>query len=568
MATVATIADTTIVGDNEDQLVTMIVDDQLFGIPILQVQDIVEASEITPVPLAPSAIAGVLNLRGRIVTVVDLRKLLDNHDEVPWESQMGVTVEHKGDLYTLLVDAIGDVRTLPKRDFDKAPSTMEDNVRQLCSGIYRLRGNLLVVLDVARILHTDVIEATPMLTVEERRSRKTTAASKTDQGEARAHQLSALMTDLNAYESETDGAFFAGSETEDDDTKARKKASRDRRSVAERWREVLDEKARKSGHVAYRMHEPDEETVENARDAMAEEDAEWAARVIDEDRALPGDEVDAAGLEALFDDAAPDLPLPAAADVDDGKGPPRAGDMPTEPEGAPDMPAEPHDTGSQDPFMLDAVPDLPMEAPEIEDQTPREPDPVADLPAEAPNFEDHEPQEPDPVAELPIEEPQAVARDLHDPVPLADSPVEETGVIEESGPQEPEPVVEPPVEEPKTEAAPAETLATDADTPDSPGRDIGGIASGWWNKLRGKSDPGVAEPETVVPSSGDEQPSLETVEPAEADDSPGKAKPPKKKTASKPKAKAKSGTRSKSPSKSGGKPKARAKPKAKPKPKK
>ena len=193
---------------------------------------------------------------------------------------------------------------------------------------------------------------------------------------------------------------------------------------------------------------------------------------------------------------------------------------------------------------------------------------VADLPAEAPKFEDHEPQEPDPVAALPIEEPQAVARDLHDPVPLADSPVEETGVIEESGPQEPEPVVEPPVEEPKTEAAPAETPATDADTPDSPGRDIGGIASGWWNKLRGKSDPGVAEPETVVPSSGDEQPSLETVEPAEADDSPGKAKPPKKKTASKPKAKAKSGTRSKSPSKSGGKPKARAKPKAKPKPKK
>ena len=93
MASVATRSDTTIVGENEEQLVTMIVDNQLFGIPILQVQDIVEASKITPVPLAPSAIAGVLNLRGRIVTVIDLRKLLGNNDEVPWDSQMGVTVE-------------------------------------------------------------------------------------------------------------------------------------------------------------------------------------------------------------------------------------------------------------------------------------------------------------------------------------------------------------------------------------------------------------------------------------------------------------------------------------------
>jgi purine-binding chemotaxis protein CheW len=588
MATVATIADTTIVGDNEDQLVTMIVDDQLFGIPILQVQDIVEASEITPVPLAPSAIAGVLNLRGRIVTVVDLRKLLDNHEEVPWESQMGVTVEHKGDLYTLLVDAIGDVRTLPRRDFDKAPSTMEDNIRQLCSGIYRLRGNLLVVLDVARILHTDVIEATPMLTVEERRSRKTTATSKTDQGEARTHQLSALMTDLNAYESETDGAFFAGSETDDDDAKARKRASRDRRSVAERWREVLEEKARKSGQVAYRMREPDEETVETARDAMAEEDAEWAARVIDENRALPGGSDDAAELEALIGDAVPDLPLPAAADNDDDK---TAGTAAAGPDGAPDMPVEQGDTGSRDPFMLDAVPDLPAETPEIEDRKPQEPDLVADLPTEAPEIEDRkpqepdlvadlpmeapeieaqEPEEPDPVAELPVEAPKITAGDLPQPDPLADSPVDEVPTIVEPEPQEPDPVVEPPVEAPKAEAASPESPAKDMDAPDTPGRDIGGIASGWWNKLRGKS--GESTPESDVPSSSDEDSGPESAEAAAAEDSPRaaapdksprKAKPAKKKTAAKPKAKAKSGTKSKSSSKSGSKPKAQAKPKPK-----
>jgi len=259
----------------------MVVDDQLFGIPILQVQDIVEASRITPVPLAPSAIAGVLNLRGRIVTVIDLRKLLGNFDEVPWDSQMGVTVEYKGDLYTLLVDAIGDVRTLPKRDFDKAPSTMEDKVRRICSGIFRLRGNLLVVLDVSRILLPEAIEATPMLTVEERRTRKDAARQETEETKSdKRRQLSALMTDLNAYERDFDNGLDSLGET--DDIKSRKKANRNRRPVAERWQEVLAEKSRREGTTVFRMREPDEETLEAARDEAHEEqdawEVEWQAR--------------------------------------------------------------------------------------------------------------------------------------------------------------------------------------------------------------------------------------------------------------------------------------------------
>lgn len=282
MASVATLTDTSIIGENEEQLVTMIVDNQLFGIPILQVQDIVEASRITPVPLAPSAIAGVLNLRGRIVTVIDLRKLLGNFEEVPWDSQMGVTVEHRGDLYTLLVDAIGDVRTLPKRDFDSAPSTMEEKVRQLCSGIFRLRGNLLVVLDVGRILQPGSIEATPMLTVEERRSRKQAAqAESQDQQSDKSRQLSQLMTDLNSYETDFESGLDSLS-GDSDDMKARKKANRNRRPVGERWREVLEEKARREGITVYRMREPDEETLEEAReDAERQQDeweAEWQAR--------------------------------------------------------------------------------------------------------------------------------------------------------------------------------------------------------------------------------------------------------------------------------------------------
>ena len=94
--------------DNE-KLVTMKIDNQLFGVPILQVQDIVEPRLITPVPLAPSTIAGVMNLRGRIVTVINLRQCLGLPDKPEHDRWMGITVEYKGDLYTLLVDEIGDV---------------------------------------------------------------------------------------------------------------------------------------------------------------------------------------------------------------------------------------------------------------------------------------------------------------------------------------------------------------------------------------------------------------------------------------------------------------------------
>jgi len=95
---------------DKEQLVTMVIEDQMFGVPILQVPDIVETRLITPVPLAPSAIAGVMNLRGRIVTVINLRRCLGVKAQDGDNRGMGITVEYMGDLYTLLVDSIGDVR--------------------------------------------------------------------------------------------------------------------------------------------------------------------------------------------------------------------------------------------------------------------------------------------------------------------------------------------------------------------------------------------------------------------------------------------------------------------------
>lgn len=479
MATVATIADTTIVGNNEDQLVTMIVDDQLFGIPILQVQDIVEASKITPVPLAPSAIAGVLNLRGRIVTVVDLRKLLGNHNEVPWESQMGVTVDYKGDLYTLLVDAIGDVRTLPRHDFDKAPSTMEDNVRRLCSGIYRLRGNLLVVLDVARILRTDIIEATPMLTVEERRNRKAEAIAQSDDSTAKGYQLSALMTDLNAYESEVEGVFGANSDTDGDDIKARKRASRHRRPVAERWQEVLEEKALKTGHASYRMREPDEETIENARGEMAKEDAEWAARVMDpgsrspevtDETATPGTPADDLSPAT---DAAPDMPdqqpdpWPDERDMRDP---------------APDAPAAEIKPGGKKPLDLGGPLGTTAGGPRAASWSPIDAAAAPDLPEVDPAAGPGMPWDSDTAADIPAGQPAPEA-----------AGVPPIGVAPEAPTDEPEAAV--------PGSAPRDG---DGDRSASTGREISGITSGWWNKLRAKTGGSTTEADSAgAPSEED-----------------------------------------------------------------
>ena len=164
MAELAVMDNNEINSVNEEQLVTMVVDDQLFGIPILLVQDIVEPMQITPVPLAPSAIAGVLNLRGRIVTVIDLRECLRAPRRDDFERQMSVTVEYKGDLYTLLVDSIGDVRSLPKSRFDSPPSTLDENMKRICSGIFQLEHNLLVVLDVAKILNEESLMQMPRMT--------------------------------------------------------------------------------------------------------------------------------------------------------------------------------------------------------------------------------------------------------------------------------------------------------------------------------------------------------------------------------------------------------------------
>jgi len=136
------------------EFVTMLIDGQLFGIPVLQVQDVLGPQKITRVPLAPKEVAGSLNLRGRIVTAIDVRTRLGlpPRDEELKSKSMSVVVDFGGEFYSLIVDQVGEVMALPASDYEKTPATLNERWRDISDGVYRLKDMLLIVLDVRRLL--------------------------------------------------------------------------------------------------------------------------------------------------------------------------------------------------------------------------------------------------------------------------------------------------------------------------------------------------------------------------------------------------------------------------------
>lgn len=129
------------------EFVTIYVGSQLCGIPVLKVQDVLGPQKITPVPLAPHEVAGLLNLRGRIVTAIDLRRRLGLEPRPANEKGMSVVVEQKGELYSLMVDSVGEVLRLPATSFERNPATLDPLWRKFSEGVYRLKDGLLVVLN-------------------------------------------------------------------------------------------------------------------------------------------------------------------------------------------------------------------------------------------------------------------------------------------------------------------------------------------------------------------------------------------------------------------------------------
>lgn len=138
--------------ETHGEFVTVRLCGQILGIPVMAVHDVLAAQKITPIPLAPHAVAGVLNLRGRIVTAIDLRARLGLPPRGENESSMSIVVEHKGEPYSLLIDSVGEVLALTAGQYERNPVTLDSHWQTVSNGIYRLDGELLVVVDVERLL--------------------------------------------------------------------------------------------------------------------------------------------------------------------------------------------------------------------------------------------------------------------------------------------------------------------------------------------------------------------------------------------------------------------------------
>ncbi len=136
----------------EVEFVTAWIAGQLFGLPITRVHDVFEAERITHVPLAPSEISGVLNLRGRVVTALDMRKRLGLPPREDAKKQMAIGIDHEGEAYGLLVDSMGEVLKLASAALDAVPINLQQDWAAVSAGIYRLEDRLMIVLDVDRIL--------------------------------------------------------------------------------------------------------------------------------------------------------------------------------------------------------------------------------------------------------------------------------------------------------------------------------------------------------------------------------------------------------------------------------
>ena len=138
---------------NASEFVTFEIGQHEFGLDVLEILDVFKPVRITHIPQARPEVFGVLNLRGRIVTVIDMHYKLG----LPIEKRditkcMNIVVEHKGDHYALLVDKIGDVQTLSEKTFEESPTTMDEFWKDISKGVHKLNDSLLIILDIERTL--------------------------------------------------------------------------------------------------------------------------------------------------------------------------------------------------------------------------------------------------------------------------------------------------------------------------------------------------------------------------------------------------------------------------------
>ncbi len=134
----------------ERQYCTFFVAGHYLGVDVLRVQEIIRHQEMTRVPLAPPVVRGLINLRGQIVTAIDLRRRLDLADRPAGQQPVNVVLRTDDGAVSLLVDEVGDVLEVPANSFEPAPETLRGPARELILGAHKLPGRLLLILDADR----------------------------------------------------------------------------------------------------------------------------------------------------------------------------------------------------------------------------------------------------------------------------------------------------------------------------------------------------------------------------------------------------------------------------------
>jgi purine-binding chemotaxis protein CheW len=133
------------------QLCTFLIDGMLFGVDVMNVQEVIRYQEMTVVPLASATVRGLINLRGQIVTAIEMRARLGLEARDPTTLPMNVVTTTAEGVVSLLVDEIGDVLEVEERTFERAPETMAAAFRDLVPGVFKLEGKLLLLLDAERV---------------------------------------------------------------------------------------------------------------------------------------------------------------------------------------------------------------------------------------------------------------------------------------------------------------------------------------------------------------------------------------------------------------------------------
>jgi purine-binding chemotaxis protein CheW len=135
------------------QFCTFTLDGLYFGIEVQEVQEVIRHQMMTPVPLASAVVEGLINLRGQIVTALDLRQRLELAPRSEGELPMNVVVRTGDEAVSLLVDEIGEVAEVDEASFEAPPQTLAGIARELIVGTYKLDGRLLLVLDTQRVVN-------------------------------------------------------------------------------------------------------------------------------------------------------------------------------------------------------------------------------------------------------------------------------------------------------------------------------------------------------------------------------------------------------------------------------